>query len=75
MSEIPTKWAVIEFDFGEGKEHIYSLDRWEIGYYRTEEAAFDAARRMIQEGEAKKMAVLEVRALLIPKAVEFTKTV
>ena len=73
MSEIPTKWAIVEFDWGEGRKHIYSLEKWDIGYYKTEEEARHAAKLMIQDGEARMMAVLEVKALLVPKAVEFTE--
>lgn len=73
MSEIPTKWAIVEFDWGSGKQHIYSLEKWEIGYYHSEEDARVAAKNMIQEGGAKMMAVLEVKALLVSKAVEFTE--
>ena len=75
MSEIPTKWAIVEFDWGEGRKHIYSLEKWEIGYYRTEEDARAAAKQMVQDGGAKMMAVLEVKALLVPKAVEFTEAI
>ena len=74
-SEIPTKWAIVEFDWGEGKKHIYSLEKWEVGYYRTEEDARAAAKALIQQGDAKMMAVLEVKALLVPKPVDFTEMV
>lgn len=73
MSKIPTKWAIIEFDWGECKKHIYSLGKWELGYYETEEIARTQAKRMIQDGDAKMMAVLEVKSLLIPKPVDFTE--
>lgn len=73
MSEIPTKWAIVEFDWGAEKKHIYSREKWEIGYYNSEDEARQEAKRMIQNGEAKLMAVLEVKALLVPKAVEFTE--
>jgi hypothetical protein len=75
MSEIPTKWAVVEFGWGEGKKHIYSLSNWDVGYYPTEEHARAAAKEMIADGEAKMMAVMEVKALLVPKAIDFTETV
>lgn len=73
MSEIPTKWAIVEFDWGSGRGHIYTLEKWELGFYHTEEDARAAAKQMIQDGEAKKMAVLEVKALLVPKPVDFTE--
>lgn len=75
MSAIPTKWAVVEVDWGEGRKHIYSLDKWEIAYYPTEEDARSAAKGMISTGEAKMMAVLEVKTILVPKPVEFTETI
>ena len=75
MSEIPTKWAIIEFGWGEGKKHIYSMNEWELGYYHTEEQARAAAKEMIAGGEAKMMAVMEVKALLVPKPVDFTEMV
>lgn len=73
MTEIPTKWAIVEFGWGAAKKHIYSLEKWEIGYYDTEEKARAAAKDMIQSGEARMMAVLEVKALLVPKPVDFTE--
>jgi len=75
MSDIPTKWAIVEFDWGEGKRHIYSLDRWRLTYYPTEEAARTAAKNEMQAGTSKMMAVLEVKTLLVPKPVDFTETV
>jgi hypothetical protein len=75
MSEIPTKWAIVAFDWGAGKKHIYSLDEWRLTYYPTEESARAAAKSEIQEGTSKMIAILEVKALLVPKAVEFTETV
>ena len=72
-TEIPTKWAIVEFGWGSGKKHIYSLEQWEIGYYHTEEQARAAAKEMIQDGDAKMMAVLEVKALLVTKPVDFTE--
>jgi hypothetical protein len=73
--EIPTKWAIIEFGWGTGRAHIYSLEKWEIGFYHTEEDARSAAKKMIQDGDAKQIAVLEVKALLVPKPVDFTEMV
>ena len=75
MSDIPTKWAIIQFDWGSGQKHIYSLSQWEVGYYATEAEARQSAKQMIQAGEAKMMAVLEVKALLVPKPVDFTEMV
>jgi hypothetical protein len=74
-SEIPTKWAIVECSWGTGRLHIYSLEKWEIGYYKTESEAREAAKQMIQAGEAKMMAVMEVKALLVPKPVDFTEMV
>lgn len=74
-SEIPTKWAVIEVGWGEGRKHIYSLEKWEISYHGTEDAAREAAKEMIRTGESTMMAVMEVKTILVPKPVEFTETV
>lgn len=75
MSEIPTKWAAVEVDWGEGKKHIYSLDRWHLTYCATEEEARALAKDRISSGHSKMMAVLEVKTILVPKPVEFTETV
>lgn len=75
MTKIPTKWAIVEFDWGSGKKHIYSLEKWEIGFYDSEDEARKTAKQMIQDGEAKQMAVLEVKTLLVPKAVDFVELV
>ena len=74
-SDIPTKWAIVQFGWGTEMGHIYSLNEWEIGYYKTEEAATATAKQMIQDGEAKMMAVLEVKTLLVPKPVVFMEMV
>lgn len=75
MSEIPTKWAIVEIGWGEGRKHIYSMRDWEIGYYRSEEEARANAKDLISQGEAKMMAILEVKTILVPKPVEFTETI
>lgn len=75
MSEIPTKWAIVQFDWGAEKKHIYSLHQWEIGYYDTEAEARESAKQMIHAGEAKQMAILEVKSLLVPKPIDFTEMV
>lgn len=41
MSEIPTKWAIVEFGWGFERRHIYTMKRWDIGFYQSEEEAVE----------------------------------
>lgn len=61
---IPTKWATIEVGWGSDKAHLYSTsDMVEIEYHKTEEAARKKVATLIRDGEAKMVAIMEIKSI------------
>jgi len=69
-SKIPTRWLVIDADWGEGKKQIYCSDGGNLSFHGKYEDAKKDAEGRVREGE-KLVAIAEVKTLLVAKPVEY----
>lgn len=60
---VPTKWAVVEVRWGEGKKHLYCPDRESFRFYREHDEALNAARTAIEDDDMGMVAILKVTSV------------
>jgi hypothetical protein len=70
MGELPSKWAICDAAWGEGKKHLYCPDHESLEFFATEGEAQKEADLAIQEG-SKMVMVLEVKSLFLAKSVAY----
>ena len=70
MSTLPSKWAVCDAAWGEGKKHLYCPDRESLEFYSSQDEALAEAETAIQEG-SKMVMVMEIKSLFVAKPIAY----